>query len=148
VLQFARVAHATDFIYCYSIMESNRRTEYANARSSSNTLLVHRSPSASIHPAVLGELAIAELNTFFPFDPYKLPQSSSYIQKVYREWSAVSIDEEDEDEDNGEEGELSLAGDPYGPLDIPSSSTAQANDSDVLGTSFEGMSISPARQQL
>jgi RNA polymerase I-specific transcription initiation factor RRN3 len=108
---------------------------------------VHRSPSASIHPAVLGELAIAELNTFFPFDPYKLPQSSSYIQKVYREWSAVSIDEEDEDEgDDGEEGEVS--GDPYGHLDIPSSSTAQTNDSDVLGASFEGMSISPARPQL
>ncbi|KAF8622090.1 hypothetical protein AX15_007233 [Amanita polypyramis BW_CC] len=104
VTQFARVAHATDFLYCYSLLESNKRADFKLSSSSPNTAPM------TTHPAVLfGESISAELNTFFPFDPYRLQRSGSYIQEIYREWSSVAIgdyesDEDgDEDEDQGDE---------------------------------------------
>lgn len=133
-MQFARVAHATDFIYCYSIMEANKRTEYAPTPSKSNSSYRFFAPSTTS----------ADLNTFFPFDPYKLPKSSPYIDGVYREWSSVAIaddeDEDDEDEDNEDTDEPSGQG-------ITMIGRAPSEDSLTggLGTSFEGMSISPAR---
>ena len=98
-MQFAKVAHATDFLYCYSIIESNKRSDFApesqqNAAAKSRPL---------IHPVIVGSSMHAELNTFFPFDPYKLPRSSAYIQGVYREWASVAIDEEDSDDENSDE---------------------------------------------
>lgn len=29
VMQFARIAHATDFLYCYTILDANKRSESA-----------------------------------------------------------------------------------------------------------------------
>ncbi|RDB19882.1 RNA polymerase I-specific transcription initiation factor rrn3 [Hypsizygus marmoreus] len=161
VNQFAHVAHATDFIYCYTILESNKRSEYgpsstADARGGQvnpSALQASRS-SIVLHP---------ELNTFFPFDPYRLPKSNVYIQDVYREWSSVAIDEEDEDEDDedeDEEDEDSEEGggdgdgkseDPAlsGFLSIPRSDAAKGNTDDLgLGESLEAMSISPMHSSM
>ncbi|KAF9814394.1 hypothetical protein IEO21_05128 [Rhodonia placenta] len=139
VMQFARVAQATDFIYCYSIMESNRRSEYAP-----------KLPT----PALLGQSMHSELNAFFPFDPYRLPRSGSYIQAVYREWSSVAIDDdedEDEDEEQEDEGEEDDDDDGTGRSQIPAQriivngvrKEGEEDDADGLGESFGGMSISP-----
>ena len=150
-MQFARVAQATDFVYCHSIIEANRRSEY-NPSPGSLPLL----------PCVSGEeLASAELHAFFPFDPYKLPRSGSYIQGVYREWSAVAIggdEESDEEEDveDVDEGERDGDGKPgeVGMLSVNQSNASlvsgglqipRASDADGLGESFGGMSISPAQ---
>ena len=66
-MQFARVAHATGFVYCYSIMEANRRSDYAaNADAG-------RGPPKP-RALVFEQSVTSELNTFFPFDPYKLPR--------------------------------------------------------------------------
>ncbi len=46
------------------------------------------------------------LNTFFPFDPYKLQQSATWMDNIYREWSAVAIDLDSDEEDSDEEGGL------------------------------------------
>ena len=132
VMQFARVAHATDFIYCYPILEANKR--------SSDGEPSQRTPARQ---TFVPPQANTELNTFFPFDPYKLPKSSRYIDGVYREWSAVAIDGEDEDEDDEDEGEdVDFARNGVSivrtvPPDPPV---------DNLGASFEAMSISPVRQ--
>jgi len=89
--------------------------------------------------------ANTELNSFFPFDPYKLPKSSRYIDGVYREWSAVAIDDDeddgDEEEDEDEDFDSARTG--------VSISRATPPDplSDTLGASFETMSISPVRPQ-
>ena len=146
VMQFARVAHATDFVYCHSIIDANKRSEY-NPSPGSLPLL----------PCVSGDAVLsAELHTFFPFDPYKLPRSSSYIQGVYREWSSVAIggDESDEEEEDVEEDahgddKPDMAAVQYpgegnaavvsGGLQIPRTSP------ESLGESFGGMSISPAQ---
>lgn len=133
VMQFARVAHATNFVYCYSIMKDNRRSEY-------NSATPHEQKPA-MQLLLFSDSMHAELNTFFPFDPYRLPRSNSYIQGVYREWSSVAIDGDDEDEesdvDADSEAEASLCG--FSVL-----RTVARGDDTGLGQSFEGMSISPA----
>ncbi|KAI0776211.1 RNA polymerase I-specific transcription initiation factor RRN3, partial [Trametes elegans] len=156
VMQFARVAHATGFVYCYSILDANRRSEYAP--SLPPTPGAAGAAGARHAKALRLEHAVtSELNTFFPFDPYKLPRSGSYIQGVYREWSSVAIDddeddEEDDEEEDGEDGEGGAGADadaegaPVGILvngARPASGTE--DEADGLGESFGGMSISPAR---
>ncbi|KAG6373842.1 RNA polymerase I-specific transcription initiation factor RRN3 [Boletus reticuloceps] len=152
VMQFARIAQATNFVYCHSIIEANRRSEY-NPSPGSLPLLPRRSGE---------ELVSAELHTFFPFDPYRLPRSGSYIQAVYREWSSVAIegDEESDEEEDGEDvdegdGEFDHVGmlsvNPNdgalgsGGLQIPRAAQESSSDADGLGESFGGMSISPAQ---
>jgi RNA polymerase I-specific transcription initiation factor RRN3 len=45
--------------------------------------------------------AIADLQAFFPFDPYRLPKSSRWFDGMYRDWNMVAIG--DDDEEDGEE---------------------------------------------
>jgi RNA polymerase I-specific transcription initiation factor RRN3 len=99
---------------------------------------------------VAGNAGPEELHTFFPFDPYKLPRSGEYIQGIYREWSAVAIDD-DEDEEQDEDD---LAEEGPAPEDweqgrgLTIANTAQRRgkpDDGGLDASFGGMSISPAQ---
>ncbi|KAF5387925.1 hypothetical protein D9615_000645 [Tricholomella constricta] len=154
VAQFARIAHATDFLYCYTILESNKRSDYG--ASNNHTTLDGRASSAQprvpsgIHLSVLGEATNPELNTFFPFDPYRLPKSNVYIQGIYREWSTVALDDDEEDEEEEEEeeeeNEQQEAREVLGSsgfLSIPRPDTG--GDELGLGESLGAMSISPAR---
>ncbi|KAJ1309013.1 hypothetical protein OPQ81_004695 [Rhizoctonia solani] len=108
----------------------------------------------------------ADLNAFFPFDPYKLPMSHKYIDDVYREWSSVAL-EEDSDSDGDEEEALqeSQSQPPVGDDDDESDSGDDSESegsvvprvtglepagipipgstTDLLDASFGGMSISP-----
>lgn len=132
VHQFARIAQATDFTYCFSILEANKRVPYP--------------VFAGVAPGSAGP---QELHTFFPFDPFKLPRSGEYIQGVYREWATVAIDdEEEEDEDDLiEEGStVDEREHGQGGLCIPITASKRGeSDDDELGASFGGMSISPAQ---
>jgi RNA polymerase I-specific transcription initiation factor RRN3 len=128
--QFARVAHATGFMYVFPLLTAppptTAHTEWQRAvlPGSGN------SKSAS---------ALSELTSFFPFDPYKLPRSNSYIEPIYREWASVAIegvDDDDDDEEDEEEG-MQVRLDAVDHLDVDS-------EADGLGASFGGMSISPA----
>jgi len=103
-------------MYCYTILDANKRSAKGSNRGQE------------------GE----ELNTFFPFDPYRLPKSGGYVKSGYREWSEVALDgddsdSEDEEEDDEEEQEQGRH------LQV------QDADEDMLGTSLNAMSISPAR---
>ncbi|KAH9850820.1 RNA polymerase I-specific transcription initiation factor RRN3 [Lenzites betulinus] len=155
VMQFARVAHATGFVYCYSIMEANRRSEYAPSTPGA------ANGARGGHPLrgfMFQHAMTSELNTFFPFDPYKLPRSGSYIQGVYREWSSVAIDDDDDDEEDddsdkeddgdeekGEEEDV-MSSQPVGILVNGARAPSETeDDANGLGESFGGMSISPAR---
>lgn len=110
----------------------------------------HRSVSR-IHPSVLGGTVNPELNTFFPFDPYRLPKSNVYIQGVYRDWSSVAIDDdEEEDEDNGEEEDEEEDDEHLGSsgyLSIPRSDNPDGDELG-LGESLGAMSISPLRPSM
>ena len=103
-----------------------------------------RQASAAPHPTVLGGSVNAELNAFFPFDPYRLPKSNLYIQAVYREWSTVAIDEDEEDDEEEDgDGDRSDVGS-IGQMHIPRSDN-HGGDEDGLGESLGKMSISPMR---
>jgi len=133
VRQFARVALATGFMYVFPLLnappQTIARTEWQRA------VLPGSNSSNSIN-------TLSELTSFFPFDPYKLPRSSSYIEPIYREWASVAIGGNDDDEE--EEGEDEVEGmkdgftrprrDEVDHLDL---------EADGLGASFGGMSISP-----
>ena len=106
-MQFARVAHATDFIYCYTILETNKRTEHTSITSLPSR---HRQSDVSTMTTIINNPRVnlsvnSELNAFFPFDPYRLRKSSAFILGVYREWSSVAIEDEEEDDDDEEEEE-------------------------------------------
>jgi RNA polymerase I-specific transcription initiation factor RRN3 len=133
VLQFARVAHATGFMYVFPLLNAPpptmARTEWQRV------VLPGSGSSNSIN-------ALSELTSFFPFDPYKLPRSSPYIEPIYREWANVAIEGDDDDDD--EEGEDEVEGMQNG-LARPRRDEVDHLDveADGLGASFGGMSISP-----
>lgn len=97
------------------------------------------------------------MDSFFPFDPFKLPLSSIYIDDIYRDWvaddesstsetsssdgSEASDDDSsssDEDEDD-DETEVFAGG-----LAVPGLSVSRnnSNEDDDVARSFEAMSLS------
>jgi RNA polymerase I-specific transcription initiation factor RRN3 len=166
-MQFARVAQATDFIYCYTILESNKRLEHTGASASTSTNSQpgpgsnYSTPSSTITASNRPDSvsATAELNTFFPFDPYRLPKSAVFIKDIYRDWSSVAIDDESDDE-GSEDNEEIEAETEYTYKALRSSSeerhlaiprrnrpglNAEVEDetTESLGVSVEQMSLSP-----
>ena len=131
--QFARVAHATGFMYVFPLLNAppttTTRTEWQRA------VLPGSGSSNSTN-------ALKELTSFFPFDPYKLPRSSSYIEPIYREWASVAIEGDDDDEEEEVEDEVEGMQDG---LARPRRDEVDHLDveADGLGASFGGMSISP-----
>ena len=113
------------------------------------------SPNASTSTRDTTAATIVELNGFFPFDPYELPLTRSYIDGIYRVWDEVKIGgdededtESDEDEDEEEVKAPSQGGDsPRAPIVVESISAA-GGSADDLNKSFGGMSISPMQMVL
>ena len=130
VKQFARIAQHTGFLYCYSIIEANNRSVRGNrsnpvSRSTSlSRLQLDGSGSATPMsqdgsdrgtprpeeqeqraktPAAAAVTTASVLESFFPFDPYKLESSASFIEPLYREWSEVAPDEDGDDSSSSEQ---------------------------------------------
>ncbi|KAF8312683.1 RNA polymerase I-specific transcription initiation factor RRN3 [Clavulina sp. PMI_390] len=92
---------------------SRSKTVISSSRSaSSNSVsgLGSRSVFISSHPSAVAPSTkdftaanIAELNRFFPFDPYELPLSRSFVDGVYRVWDEVKIGGDDDDDDDDDE---------------------------------------------
>lgn len=57
-------------------------------------------PKPSVSAAVT---TASVLESFFPFDPYKLESSASFIEPLYREWSDVAPEEDGESESESED---------------------------------------------
>jgi RNA polymerase I-specific transcription initiation factor RRN3 len=157
VRQFAHIAHKTGFVYCYDIIENNKRSEFgqgilslpqtpSTSSSAFNLQPLSRGRSSpNSRPSVtliMDQTMDAELNSFFPFDPYKLPLSHPYVEGVYREWKSVALDddeEDDEDDEEDDEEDIEVSDGFHG-----QGMAAGALDTN-LGNSFEAMSISPVR---
>ncbi|CAO3563500.1 unnamed protein product [Mortierella alpina] len=101
VKQFARLSHSLNFMYIYPILEQNKKMFIPRSYGSStmNSGGVDNSGVSSNGQANGGALP-HELDTFFPFDPYRLRQSAPFMKGIYQEWEN---EEEDEDEDEDEE---------------------------------------------
>lgn len=179
VTQFARISHESGFLFVYHIIASNNRSSSTTLASTSSlapggsllsSLHQHsylsssgklptptpRQERDSTRPEAVEE---ADLDSFFPFDPFRLPASSRYIDSIYRSWEGPadsdSDDDDDEDEDDDGEGNDTFSEEPLGRR-IPKSTrrrmrlSAGGSDdgADVadLGRSFEqglSMSVSP-----
>lgn len=157
--QFARIAQKTGFVYCYGIMENNRRAEWAaSVYNNSTTTSPIKFPSKNVTPStprrsygptasvapsparlfIVADSAVEEdVNAFFPFDPYKLPGSSSFIEDIYREWGMVALDDDDSDDDGDDDDQDVVVGD-----------MGEEEEEVQLGRSFNEMSISPRRVTL
>ncbi|KAG8739372.1 hypothetical protein FRC10_005691 [Ceratobasidium sp. 414] len=164
VQQFARVSNSTGFVYCFSIVESNRRSDL--------TVSAVPPPHAGTrlkidpkHAKLARDPALeVDLNAFFPFDPYKLPLSHKYIDDVYRDWGSVAL-EDDIDSDEGEEEDVTntiqdrrfysadldqedeYEGDERSQASRsspePEGISISGSAADLLDATFGGMSISP-----
>ncbi|KAJ9477353.1 RNA polymerase I-specific transcription initiation factor RRN3 [Pseudozyma hubeiensis] len=141
VKQFARIAQHTGFLYCYSIIEANNRSVRSRSNPVSRSTSLNRlqldasgsatpmsqegsdrgtpkpdSPQTKQPPSATATAPAAVttssvLESFFPFDPYKLESSASFIEPLYREWSEVAPEEDgsessdDDDEDDEDEAD-------------------------------------------
>ncbi|OAD70401.1 hypothetical protein PHYBLDRAFT_70681 [Phycomyces blakesleeanus NRRL 1555(-)] len=86
VKQFAKLAHDTHFMYVYPILEKNKDLLITGVNADNGSSG--------------GKNILQTVQTFFPFDPYKLESSKNFINNIYFEWIA-----EDDDEDSDEESE-------------------------------------------
>ncbi|WVW84835.1 hypothetical protein I302_106870 [Kwoniella bestiolae CBS 10118] len=181
VSTFAKVAHHTNFLYCFSIIEANQQSSHPPRSSSSQNLsngnnTSHTAPTrtnSSIGSQTLPRQARQMnidlgLDSYFPFDPYDLPKSKRFVERLYRTWSEVAIDsgnndsdsddsEEDEEESDAESDDSSLEDHmkthPTLPRRIDIGSYGEhrkhklfnggRSRDDGLSSSLEGMSISP-----
>lgn len=122
VHQFSRVSEKAGFAYCRSIIEGNKRSlslmtsQPALALapltpvgdSSNGNLAASGTPlNAWNSSAVLS--VMTDLQSFFPFDPYRLPTSSKWFEGTYRDWSMVAIEDDEEEEESDDEEENILA---------------------------------------
>ncbi|WVO18137.1 hypothetical protein L204_105840 [Cryptococcus depauperatus] len=203
VSTFAKVAHHTNFVYCFSIIEANQQPSHLRSLSTNclKTLATQpQTPNSESDPSQpsyanrrtlsdQGQTRLNQINavprqarqfnidagldSYFPFDPYDLPRSKKFIDKLYRTWDEVAIDdglnsdEEDSDDDDhasqreldDEESELSgsLASNglpppktkfiigSYGEHRRKYLDGRGGGKDGGLSTSMEGMSISPGR---
>lgn len=126
VSTFAKVANATNFAYCFSIIEANQNAHRIPSASSSSlngsqlgrqrtfarTQSVPNMPTQAAAsniaiPKIARQVNIdAGLDDYFPFDPYDLPLSGEFIEHLYRTWDDVAVDlggDSDSDDDDEEE---------------------------------------------
>lgn len=89
--QFARLAHDTNFMYVYPILEKNK-----------DLVISGVTANATDGDTAKGKNILAAVQSFFPFDPYRLASSKAYIERIYFEWIA---DEDEEDEESSDEEE-------------------------------------------
>ncbi len=118
VSTFAKVAHQTNFAYCFSIIEANQQRSHAQARSASSHSLnatanttpsrqrsQPSNPSLTLPRQARQSNVDAGLDNYFPFDPYDLPRSKRWIDRIYRTWDEVAINSGVDSESNVEESD-------------------------------------------
>lgn len=108
VAQFVRIAAHVDFCWCYNIVEANKRASKPGSGAAGNgsaattpltmpTSSIDNPGAAPSDPEVLKTLQEAEVETHFPFEPFKLPLTKSYIDGIYKEFeSPEGLDEDDQ----------------------------------------------------
>ena len=80
VHEFARFSRVFRFVYCDTIVSNNKRMRYD---------------------------AVGEIDSYFPFDPYRLKQSRHFVEEVYFEWRGLPGDDSDADDDDNDDDDSS-----------------------------------------
>lgn len=115
VSMFAKIAHSTKFMFCYSKITANRTT-MDSLQGSRPSLGGSRKGNAALENVLplIGKQTLQELSldAFFPFDPYDLPRSRLFVDELYRHWHEVAQPGEvDGDDDETEDEEEYVNGD-------------------------------------
>lgn len=111
--EFAKIAHYLRFLYVFSLLESNKRVRLGGTLSSyGNGGMVDIGRRETAWDRKAGE-SQHQLEAYFPFDPYHLPQSKRWVAGDYNEWRLpkgieAADDESDEDDDDSESEAESL----------------------------------------
>ncbi|OMJ26706.1 RNA polymerase I-specific transcription initiation factor rrn3 [Smittium culicis] len=89
--QFALVASQLSFIFCLSLIDQNRRNNrrFLSSTSSAASLPSLRSASSQSTLTSVSQDTLEEMSSFFPFDPFSLNQSKSFIDPIYFVWCPV-----------------------------------------------------------
>ncbi|KAL4890544.1 RNA polymerase I-specific transcription initiation factor RRN3 [Aspergillus ambiguus] len=112
VSEFARMSQHLNFMYVFSILETNKRLRVSGHRS----LAALADPRYSLVEREIraGDDLGYQLDAYFPFDPYQLPRSRRWLDGDYVHWRGIpglhDVDESDseaEDEDDADEDGLS-----------------------------------------
>jgi len=93
VTNFSAVAKHFQVAYCDTIVQKNARLHLPQV----GAIVSHSRSSNDAKPVLL--------DTFFPFDPYKLSLSKKYVEPHYREYHG-NIELENEDDDSSDEEEV------------------------------------------
>jgi len=73
VNEFARITQKYEIIYCYTILEKNKKFIMFGKKSNEIEELKN------------------DLNSFFVFEPFTLPNSSPYITPLYQDWKELEV---------------------------------------------------------
>ena len=102
VEQFAKLAHALQFLYIFTKIDENKYVRVASNWRSMGDLQIS-DPSRDM--SWLGDNGMME--GYFPFDPYHLPRSKHWVEPDYVEWKGIpgeTVEEDSEAEDDAEGG--------------------------------------------
>jgi RNA polymerase I-specific transcription initiation factor RRN3 len=124
--EFARIAKYLNLVYVYHILDGNKRIRLSQFV---KTLAVMGRETAL---SGLDKERGAQLESYFPFDPYRLPISRKWVESDFNEWkgvhglhtldvedageersdddTAVSDEEDSSDEDEDDEDEINTEG--------------------------------------
>ena len=92
VTNFSAVAKHFQIAYCDTIVQKNSRLHLPQV----GAIVSHSRSSNESKPVIL--------DTFFPFDPYKLSLSKKYIEPHFREYHGnIEIENEEDDSSDDEE---------------------------------------------
>lgn len=92
VKMFARITRDHEIVFCYTIIERNNRMLLPVASKTSSR-------------AVSDLSFMNQLDTFFPFDPYRLRRSSKFIKPIYQQWEGPEHEEDEEKKNSDAEDE-------------------------------------------
>lgn len=103
VTEFAKIANHLRFLYVFSLLERNKRIRLGQAPSMfrfGGSVDIGRRETAWDRKT--GD-AHHQLEAYFPFDPYNLPQSKRWLEGEYNEWKLPrGMKREDEDDEASE----------------------------------------------
>lgn len=109
VEQFAKLAHALDFMFLHSKIASNRHVRLHAQHERTISQLDINAPAVVSEGSLVGDNGVME--GYFPYDPYELPISRHWVEQEYVMWKGIpgekiveNSEEEldfDDDEDEG-----------------------------------------------
>ena len=104
--EFAKIANHLRFLYVFSLLERNKRIRLGQVPSYfklGSAIDIGRRETA--FDRKIGE-AHHQLEAYFPFDPYHLPQSKKWIEGEFNAWQLPrGMKQDDDDEEDDEESD-------------------------------------------